>query len=313
MYLTLLRRYYIFIAVLAVFFFMIILKGDIFLSEYNIRSVARELSFIGIISCGVCLLMTMGHFDLSVGVVFTMGAVLSAMLVKSEFINLAWINPLIFGLVIGLVNGLLVSYLRSHSFLITLGTTYLINGIVLLLTDGHAISNLSRDFSQIGKGIIFNIPIPTIIFVIVSVISWIVLTKTKFGNNLFAIGSNRNSAVAMGINVKYITIYGFLITGFLSSLSGILYASRLASASPLAGIGFDLDSIAVVVLGGTRLFGGYGTITGTILGVILFALIVNGLNLFLIQPYALYIVKGIIVSLAVSLNIWISNYKNNFI
>ena len=136
--------------------------------------------------------------------------------------------PLIFGLVIGLVNGLLVSYLRSHSFLITLGTTYLINGIVLLLTDGHAISNLSRDFSQIGKGMIFNIPIPTIIFVIVSVISWIVLTKTKFGNNLFAIGSNRNSALAMGINVEYITIYGFLITGFLSSLSGILYASRLA-------------------------------------------------------------------------------------
>ena len=87
MYLTLLRRYYIFIAVLAVFFFMIILKGDIFLSEYNIRSVARELSFIGIISCGVCLLMTMGHFDLSVGVVFTMGAVLSAMLVKSDFIR----------------------------------------------------------------------------------------------------------------------------------------------------------------------------------------------------------------------------------
>ena len=313
MFLALLRRYYIFIAVLSVFCFMVILKGDIFLSEYNIRSIARELSFIGIISCGVCLLMTMGHFDLSVGIVFTMGAVLSAILVKSDHILLAWIIPLLVGLIIGLVNGLLVSNLRAHSFLITLGTTYLINGIVLLITDGHAISNLSRDFVQIGRGLIFKIPIPTIIFFIVSIISWIVLTKTKFGNNLFAIGSNRNSALAMGINVGSITICGFLITGFLSSLSGILYASRLASASPLAGTGFDLDSIAVVVLGGTRLFGGYGTVTGTALGVILFALIVNGLNLFLIQPYALYIVKGIIVSLAVALNIWLSNYKNNVI
>ena len=313
MFLALLRRYYIFIAVLSVFCFMVILKGDIFLSEYNIRSIARELSFIGIISCGVCLFMTMGHFDLSVGIVFTMGAVLSAMLVKSDYIFLAWLIPLIVGLIIGLVNGLLVSNLRAHSFLITLGTTYLINGIVLLITDGHAISNLSRDFVQIGRGLIFKIPNPTIIFFIVSIISWIVLTKTKFGNNLFAIGSNRNSALAMGINVGSITICGFLITGFLSSLSGILYASRLASASPLAGTGFDLDSIAVVVLGGTRLFGGYGTVTGTALGVILFALIVNGLNLFLIQPYALYIVKGIIVSLAVALNIWLSNYKNNVI
>jgi ribose transport system permease protein len=304
-----LQRLVIFFAVIAVFIIMIFLKRDIFLSVYNMKSIVRELSFIGIISCGVCLLMIMGQFDLSVGAVLTMAAVLAATFVEANLMILAWTVPLLFGLAVGFLNGFLVGKLKAHSFLITLGTTYLVQGAVLSFTGGNAITNLSKDFVRVGRGEILFIPIPTLVFVGVAIVSGIILTRTAFGKKLFALGGNEKAAIAAGINVDQIKIYGFLITGFLSALSGILYASRLASASPLAGTGFDLDSIAAVVLGGTNLFGGSGTIPGTVLGVVLVALIVNGINLMQVQPYLVFIVKGVIVAAAVALNIWFSQAK----
>ncbi len=304
------QKYFMLFAVILVFIILTFLKQDMFFSVYNLTSIFRELSFIGIISCGVCMLMIMGQFDLSVGAILTFSTVLTATFITKYNLALAITIPLLFGLAIGFINGFLVGNLKANSFLITLGTTYLLQGAVMLFTNGTAITNLPRDFVKIGRGEILWIPIPVIIFIIVAIICWLVLTQTSLGLKHFAIGGSEKAAISAGINVTNVKIFGFMATGFLSSLAGILYTSRMAVASPLFGYNMELDAIAAVVLGGTYLFGGSGSISGTVLGVLLFAVVINGLNLLQVQPAAVYIVKGTIVAIAVALNVWVQSGKS---
>ena len=175
-------------------------------------------------------------------------------------------------------------------------------GVTLVFTNGTPISKLSETFVKIGNGKIGFIPIPVIITIVILIISIYLLTQTRFGRYLYALGGNEDSAKLSGINTNKIKTLVYVISGFASSIAGIIITSRIGSASPNAGTSFELDAIAAVVIGGTSLSGGEGKITGTIIGALIIGVLNNGLNLMNVSPFYQSIVKGLVILIAVLLD-----------
>ncbi|WP_278599829.1 ABC transporter permease [Clostridium tertium] len=269
-----------------------------FLSLSNITNVFTQVSVNAIIAVGMTFVILTGGIDLSVGSTLAISGALSASIIKSTgSVTLAIIVAALVGIAIGLVNGLLISKGKLQAFIATLATMTIFRGATLVFTNGTPISKLPEKFVNIGNGKIGFMPISVIITVIVSIIAIYVLSQTRFGRYLYALGGNEDSARLSGINTDKIKTLVYVVSGFASSIAGVIITSRIASASPNAGTSFELDAIA-----GTSLAGGEGKITGTLIGALIIGVLNNGLNLMNVSPFYQSIVKGLVILIAVLLD-----------
>ena len=224
-------------------------------------------------------------------------------MVMTGSITLAVLTGVLLGALTGFINGLVITTFRIPSFIMTLAMTTVARGATLLYTGGAPVIELG-DFKIIGQGLVGSVPISVIILAVVAVISWGLLTKTRFGRYVYAVGGNERAALASGIHPGNVLIKAFVYNGALAGIAGIILTSRINSGQPAAGVGYEFDAITAVVVGGTSLMGGTGTITGTIIGSFIIGIINNLLNLLNVSSYWQQIVKGLIIAVTVILDVW---------
>ncbi|MCR3955020.1 MAG: ribose ABC transporter permease [Gudongella sp.] len=281
--------------------------SDRFLTWSNIITVLRQTSINAVIATGMTFAILIGGIDLSVGSVLAITGAIAASLVASGMnIILVIILTLLIGLVIGLLNGLLISKGRLQPFIATLGTMTLLRGLTLVYTQGRPISIFGSDtsaiFSKIGTGYFLGIPIPVYIMLVVFFISWYTLNHLKIGRYTYALGSNEEATMYSGIKTDNIKLFVYAVAGVLAALAGIIVTARLGSAQPTAGSGYELDAIAAVVIGGTSMAGGIGTIFGTAIGAIIIGILDNALNMLQVSSYYQDVAKGVVILIAVLLD-----------
>ncbi len=273
--------------------------SDRFLTVNNLTNILRQSTINGIISVGMTLIILTRGIDLSVGSILALSAVITAdMLQKGMPVYFAISFGLLVGAALGLISGWLVTKMKVPPFIATLGVMTFGRGLALTYTQGKSITGLPEAFRFSGVGYLGSIPMPIIIALVIFLVAYIALTRTKFGEYIYAIGNNEIAAKLSGISVKKYVASTYVITGALSALAGQILIARLNSAQPVAGIGFEFDAIAAVVVGGTSFEGGEGTITGTLLGVLIIAVINNGLNLLDVPSFYQAVVKGVVIALA---------------
>lgn len=274
-----------------------------FLSVSNITNVFTQVSVNAIIAIGMTFVILTGGIDLSVGSTLAISGAVGASIVKSTGnVFLAIIVAAVIGIAVGLINGLLVSKGKLQAFIVTLATMTIFRGATLVFTDGTPISKLPEAFVKIGNGKLGFMPIPVIITIIIAIIAVYALSQTRFGRYLYALGGNEDASRLSGINTDKIKTLVYVVSGFASAIAGVIITSRIGSASPNAGTGFELDAIAAVVIGGTSLAGGEGTITGALIGALIIGVLNNGLNLMNVSPFYQSIVKGLVILIAVLLD-----------
>ena len=274
-----------------------------FLTKTNILNLLRQSSIIGIIATGMTFVVISGNFDLSVGAIAALsGAITMTFLSGGPNLFLAILVSLTVGALIGAVSGVLVAKVNIPSLIATMGMVTITRGILLLYTGGYPVSGFNNVLSAMGNDYFLGIPIPVIVFFTGIILSYIVLSYTKFGRYVFAVGGNEGAARLSGINVDKYKILVFIINGCFAALAGIILVSRLGTATPVAGEGYELDAIASAVIGGTSVSGGEGNILMTIIGVLLISVISNSFNLLGVNIYFQYIFKGLIILAAVGLD-----------
>ena len=273
-----------------------------FLTHANILNVLRQTSINSIIAIGMTLVILTGGIDLSVGSILAFcGAVMASLLNAGHNPILALIVTLALGLVFGFFNGFLVSKMKLQAFIVTLVTMTFLRGATLVFTEGKPITvdDGGLLFENIGGGYLFDIPIPICIMIALFVAGHYLLMHTKFGRHTYAIGGNEEATKLSGINVDKVKMWVYGLCGMLSALAGVILTSRLYSAQPTAGSGYELDAIAAVVLGGTSLAGGVGRVTGTALGALIIGVLGNALNLLNVSSYYQMMIKAIVILIAV--------------
>ena len=260
----------------------------------NFLSLLRQSSINGFIAFGMTCVILTDAIDLSVGSILGM--------IASGFpVVPALILALVIGTGLGLISGILVTKGRLQAFIATLVTMTVYRGLTMIFMDGKPISNLGDSFALklVGKGNIFRIPIPVILFVLAFLAFYFMLNKTTFGRRIYATGSNSKCARLAGVDIDKTKIIVYGISGFMSALSGLILLSRLNSAQPTLGSGYEMDAIAATALGGTSMSGGRGKIQGTLIGVLIIAVLNNGMNILGISSYYQDVVKGIVILIAV--------------
>lgn len=275
-----------------------------FLTLQNILNVLRQSSIIGIIAIGMTFVIIKGGIDLSVGSILGFSAVVATSFAHPGDYPL--IVPIVMGLLVGLgcglVNGLIIARWNIAPFIVTLGMLTAARGMTLVYTDGKPIINLSDGYNFLGSGYFLGLPIAVIVFIVVIAFGLFLLNFTKFGRHVFAVGGNEKAARLSGVNVFSAKVAVYAIAGLASGMSGILLSSRVMTGSPILGQGYELDAIAAVVIGGTSLTGGRGSIVGTVIGVLIISIMNNGLDLLNVSSYYQQIIKGAIIVLAVLLD-----------
>lgn len=291
----------VFVALLVIFALSAILS-PYFLTPYNLSVVARGLAFVGLITIAQSMLMVLGELDLSLGVIGGLCGVVSGILmVRMGFEPYsAMLLAILLGLCLGLFNGFLVTFLRLHSLVLTIGTAGIFGGANLVLTRGVAITGIPRDVQYLGRGDLFGVPVPFIIMFLALLVATFVMLKTPFGRYMYAIGNNRDGARMLGIRVDPIRLMVFGVAGAIAGLAGVLMVARLGTAQPSIGDSWVLAPIAASVIGGVATTGGIGSPIGAILGAGIIAIIENIIVLFGVSPYWQGIVSGAIVVLAIS-------------
>ncbi|AUT62388.1 ribose ABC transporter permease [Paraburkholderia sp. PGU19] len=273
-----------------------------FLTVDNLLNVMRQASINALIAFGMTLVILLGGIDLSAGSVLALSSVIIASLLTSGMpAGLATLAGLVAGGLMGLVNGLVISKGKVAPFIATLGSMTVLRGLALVLSNGSPLSSFNSDFfSLLGGGYIARlVPIPVVLMLVMFAIFWVLLRKTVFGRHIYATGGNAESAKLSGVKVDRIQLYVYTISGVMAALAGVVLTSRLNSAQPTAGTGYELDAIAAVVLGGTSLTGGRGWIFGTLVGALLIGVLNNGLNLLDVSSFYQQVIKGGVILLAV--------------
>lgn len=271
-----------------------------FLTVSNLLNVAQQATIIAIIAVGMTFVIITGGIDLSVGSVLAFaGVVMASALHSGVPLPLALLIGLGVGLLCGVINGLLITIGRLPPFIATLGMMSVARGAALMFTEGRPISGFSEGFRSIATGEILRIPAPVVIMIVVYLIAHFVLKRTKLGRYTYAIGGNEEAALLSGINVRLNKTMVYGIAGLLSGLAAILLTARLNSAQPIAGMSYELDAIAATVIGGTSLLGGEGTVSGTLIGALIMAVLRNGLNLLSVSSFFQQVVIGSVIIFAV--------------
>lgn len=276
-----------------------------FLTISNIFNVLRQVSISAIIAFGMTFVILTGGIDLSVGSTLALTGVVAASLLAGGFDPILSMGiALILGLILGAINGVIITKGKVAPFIATLATMTVYRGLTLVYTNGKPISGLGdhASFQLFGKGYFLGIPIPVITTLITFGILYFILHKTTFGRRVYAVGGNEEAAKLSGINADRVKIAVYAISGFLAALSALILTSRLNSAQPTAGQSYELDAIAAVVLGGTSLNGGKGWIFGTLIGALIIGVLNNGMNLIGVSSFWQQVVKGIVILLAVLLD-----------
>lgn len=267
----------------------------------NFLSLLRQSSINGLIAFGMTCVILTDAIDLS-GSVLALSTVLCAGMISSGVpAGAAMLLALLIGTALGAVSGLLVTKGRLQAFIATLITMTVYRGATMIFTGGKPISNLGDSFvlKLVGRGNLFGIPIPVILLVLIFIGFYFLLNKTTFGRAVYATGSNWKCAKLAGININKTKIIVYAISGFMSALAGLILLSRLGSAQPTLGAGYELDAIAAVALGGTSMSGGRGKIYGTLIGVLIIAVLNNGLNILGVSSYYQDVIKGFVILIAV--------------
>lgn len=300
----------IFIALLVICF-LISTQTSRFLTETNLMVIFNQVSVNAILAFGVTFVIISGGIDLSLGSMVAVAGVVAAMYSKSEDGNI-WIAlplALIVGALMGAINGWIIVLSKVPPFIVTLGSMTIARGLALIISDGRPVSDLSESFNFIGNGDFIGIPIPIIFLLITFVFCAILLNKTVFGRYVKAIGGNENASFVSGIPVDRIKCWVYVLSGIFAAIGGILLAARINTGQPNAGLGFELDAIAAVIIGGTSTRGGKGSIIGTLLGVLFIGVINNGLDLMNVSAYWQQVVMGGIIILAVVIDRFYQNIK----
>ena len=274
-----------------------------FLTMPNLINVARQISINGILAVGVTLVLLTGGVDLSLGSVVALAGVVAASMAHPG--DYPVLVPVAMGVatgaLCGAVNGVVVTRGRVPSFIATLGMMTAARGLALVISNGRPVSNLSPAFTRLG-GDLAMVPIPVIILAVIALMVWVLLRHFRLGRYIYAVGGNAEAARAAGINVGAVGMFVYTACGALAGVAGLVLAARITTGQPNAGVGYELDAIAAVVIGGTSLSGGVGRVGGTILGALLVGVINNGLDLMNVSSYYQAIVKGVIIVGAVWLD-----------
>lgn len=314
---SILSEYGAFLALILLVVVISIISPE-FRTADNFLSLLRQTTFNGLIAFGMTCVILSDGIDLSVGSTFALSAIICAeMIIHNVPAILAIAASLLVGTLLGAISGILVTKGRLQPFIATLITMTAYRGISMIITDGKPISRLASSiesekgaflFKTLGKGNLefgpadkpwFAIPIPVIILIVTLIIFWFILHKTTFGRRVYATGSNAKCANLVGVNTSKTKISVYAISGFLSALAGLIMISRLDSAQPTLGSGYELDAIAAVALGGTSMSGGRGKIIGTFAGVLIIGVLNNGMNILGVNSYYQEVIKAIVILVAV--------------
>jgi len=286
--------------ILIILFIGLTIATDKFLTVNNLANLARQTSIVGIIAVGMTFVIISAGIDLSVGSVLALGGIIGSMIMRDGYpIMLAVLAATAVGAVVGIINGVIINDLKVTPFIATLGMMYIIRSFVLLITNASYISPLPKSFIRFAADTYFYIPTLFLIWIVIVVIATIVSKYTRLGRNIFAIGCNKECARLSGINIRLNIYMVYIIVSALAGFAGVLTAGRLATGLPMAGMGYELQVIAAVVVGGGSLYGGEGTIFGTLLGALLIATIGNGGNLLGVNPHILNIIVGLLIIISV--------------
>jgi len=289
------------------------LANEYFLTWGNWANVLRQTSINGILAIGMTYVILAGGIDLSVGSVLALSGMVSGSLVTGMGAHhplLAIAAGILTGLTIGAVNGLLVSRVAVPPFVATLGMLSVARGLTFIYSDGMPIPNLSPGFRFIGQGSLLGVPMPIVMLLAVFAVFYFVLAYTTYGRYVYAVGGSEKSAKTSGIRTRLVTFSVYCISGALAGLSGQILAARTTSALPQAGVSYELDAIAAVVIGGTSLsVGGIGSLVGTLFGALIIGVINNGLDLMGVSSYYQQVIKGIIIIAAVLLDAFARKHR----
>ena len=285
-----------------------------FFTVDNILNILRQTSVNAIIAVGMTFVILIAGIDLSVGSILALTGAFAASMVGTELSILLVIPAvLLIGTLLGTLSGVIVAKGKVQAFIATLVTMTLLRGVTMVYTDGRPISTGFSDtadaFAFLGTGYLFGIPVPIWLMAIVFLISWYVLKHTKMGRYIYALGGNEAATQLSGINVDKVKIFVFAVSGFLSALAGLIVTSRLSSAQPTAGVTYELDAIASVVVGGTSLMGGKGRVMGTLIGALIIGFLNNALNLLDISSYYQMIAKALVILVAVLADNYLGSKK----
>ena len=274
-----------------------------FLTANNLLNLLLQVTSNALIAFGMTFVILTGGIDLSVGSILALSSALTVGLLGSGIpVTLAILISLILGCILGMMNGLLISYGKLAPFIVTLATMTIFRGATLVYTNGNPITKGLSDtflFQFLGQGYIVGIPFPVIIMFIVFIVLYVLLHKTAFGKSVYAIGGNEKAAYISGVKLNKVKIIIYSISGIMASISGLIITSRLSSAQPTAGASYEMDAIAAVVLGGTSLSGGKGRILGTLIGALIIGVLNNGLNIIGVSAFWQQVVKGVVILIAV--------------
>jgi ribose/xylose/arabinose/galactoside ABC-type transport system permease subunit len=272
-----------------------------FLSVPNLVNVALSIAITGILAVGMTMVILTGGIDLSVGSVVALAGVVAAGLAArgESGVPLGIAAALAIGLGVGLFNGLVIAHFRVPPFVTTLAMLTICRGLAFIISGGRSIGNLPESFNYVGRSRVLGVPLPVVLMALVFVGGWFLLRRTVIGRYIYAVGGNPKATFFAGVNTKRVITLTYVLNGLLVGLAGYVLASRLGAGVPNSGIQYELDVIAAVVVGGTSLVGGQGSVVGTFWGAVFIGILNNGLNLFGVDPYMQKIALGVVLLLAV--------------
>jgi ribose transport system permease protein len=275
-----------------------------FFTPSNLLNIGRQASVLVIVACGMTMVILSGAIDLSVGSAIALCSVVGASLATNVGLSAPLTIAIVIGLgaVIGAVKGALIAWGGINSFIVTLGMMTVLRGMALTFTGGYPISGVPDAVRFLGFGVVGGVPMPLIVAAIVFVLVALILSKTVLGRHIYAIGGNETSSHIAGVPVSLTKLMVFVVSGALCGLAAVVLLGRLGAGLPTAAQGMELDAIAAVILGGSSLFGGRGSVFGTLFGALILAVLQNGLNLMGVNSFIIQILSGVIIILAVLLD-----------
>lgn len=282
-------------------FVFLSIASPYFLGSENIQNFLLQSVFVGFVSFGMTFVLMVGGIDLSVGSTLGLsGAVTGMCIAGNAGVPISIMCGLLCGVLVGFINGFLITKLKIAPFLVTLAISYILRGMLQLRTTNGAISGFAvPSFVEIAQGHWFGLPIPVVILFAVFIVLFFLTKYTSYGRYVVAVGSNKQAAYLSGVSCNKVIISAYVLSGLMSSIAGILLASRLASVVAEMGTGYEMDAIAAAVIGGTSMAGGFGSILGTLIGSTIMGMISNGLNLLSVNQFYRQIIVGLIIVLAV--------------
>ena len=306
------RRYGIFMILLLMIIIMLILS-PVFRTSRNFVSILLQVSINGILALGMGMVITTGGIDLSVGSMLALASVTIGVMVGANPDNILMgvFTAVAVCSFFGFLNGLLIAVFNIAPFVATLATQLVVRGVAYVISGGYALTLTSAKFRMIGGGKMFGfVPNPVVIFIVVAGIVFVLMHHTRFGRYVYATGGNFNAAIASGVNVFRTQLVTYTLMGAACGIAGVILASRINAGQPNIGVGYELDAIAACVIGGTSFTGGVSTVPGIIIGILIIGVIYNGMNLLQVSSYYQIIAKGMLILIAVLLDLAM-NKKGN--